>query len=94
MQQGSKKYQVSLLNIEHFHPSLNLSDKKLPKFLGTDESQTFRGTREEELDPLSFFTQKVILTHTCDSRPGVQPGQSGHCLGVCRVLESWLAAFC
>ena len=93
MQQGSKKYQVSLLNIEHFHPSLNLSDKKLPKFLSTDESQTFRGTREEQVDPLSFFTQKVIWTHKYGSRPGVQPGQSGHCLGVRRVLESWLAGF-
>lgn len=50
---GSKKCQASLLNVGHFHPPLNMNDKKLPKCVSTDGSQMIRSTREE---PLDLFT--------------------------------------
>lgn len=39
----------------------SMSGKKLPKCLPIDKSQIFRGTREEQLDPLSFLTQEGNL---------------------------------
>lgn len=74
MQQWSNKCQISLLN--------PMSGEEVPTRLSIDKSQTFRGTRKEQLDPLSFFTQRLILTCKCDTRSGAQSGQSSHYPGV------------
>ena len=67
-----------------------ISKSKLPRCMSMDKSQTFRSKREKQVDPLSFFTEKWILTHKGGPRRGSTVWAIQPLPWYLFTVESWL----